>query len=461
MNKNNYIILLFVWLTFLLSSCGGGSGGRIGGGSPLQPAGTPDLSYGVSGKSTLQNGSFNLNGAALQPDGKSVLAGSSIVSGSNQFALSRVNMSGSLDTAFGSNGFSTTSFGNSTNSYFVSLTIQPDNNVIAAGTAEILPGSVLGSGTFYVVARYLPNGSLDSSFGTNGIVNSPNASNSGLIVNAVALQSTGKILLAVTQFIASNKPPSFDILRFNSNGTLDITFSPSGFGGLSVIPFQFGRLKPIVVQPDDKFLVGGALYVNINRSCALVRYNADGTPDLNFSNGMVIPFSSSADCFITSVAVQLDGKILVVAQTSGQSLTGSSYLAVARFNSVDGSLDNSFGNQGVVNIPVGTVGSDFAPDIVVQKDGKILVSWSSYILSSAMFTLSSSTLARLLPDGNIDIYFGTNGMITDAGPYSNTANRGVLIQNDSKIISFGTSFDNPISPASFGQSTFFLSRYWP
>jgi uncharacterized delta-60 repeat protein len=186
----------------------------------LQPAGTPDLSYGVSGKSTLQNGSFNLNGAALQPDGKSVLAGSSIVSGSNQFALSRVNMNGSLDTAFGSNGFSTTSFGNSTNSYFVSLTIQPDNNVIAAGTAEILPGSVQGSGTFYVVARYLPNGSLDSSF-------------------------------------------------------------------------------------------------------------------------------------------------------------------------------------------------------------------------------------------------GTNGMITDAGPYSNTANRGVLIQNDSKIISFGTSFDNPISPASFGQSTFFLSRYWP
>lgn len=449
---NRSIALILIILSgFYLFACDGSHGG----GSPALLPGTIDSSFGVSGKFTPQDGSFSLGTAILQPDDKIVLGGYWNLNGYSPVPLSRLNNDGSLDTTFGDKGFATTSFGNSTGLHFVSLAIQPDGKIIGAGTAMI-PDSTLPGGfnTVNFLERYLPDGNSDTGF-------TPVVSNSSSTINGVGVQSTAKVLVAETSFIASNKPPVSQLLRFNSDGSLDTTFGSSGFGGVSFPALSYGGLKPLIIQPDDKILVAGFVQGYLTSSCALARYNSDGPADSSFSNGMVVFLPISAYCSIASVAIQPDGKIVVVAVQTPQSLSDPSFLTVARFNSLDGSADSFFGNQGFVSMSVGQTGLGFAPDITVQSNGEILISWSEYMMSASGLNPTASILTRLLPDGNIDANFGLNGMVRSSGPYSNTVNRGVLIQSDDKIISYDTSFDNPIPPASSGPSIFVLTRYWP
>src|SRR5262249_11182498 len=149
-----------------------------------------------------------------------------------------------------------------------------------------------------------------------------------------------------------------------------------------------------------KIVVAGFFYNGSNYDVAVVRYNADGTLDSGFdSDGKLTTALSTSSDYAYAVAVQPDGKIVV----AGHSYNGSNYdVAVVRYNA-DGTLDASFDSDGKVTTPVGT-SNDYAQDVTVQPDGKIVVAGSS---SSG--TETDMAVVRYNADGSLDTSFGTGG----------------------------------------------------
>jgi len=130
-------------------------------------SGDLDTSFGGDGTVVTDFGSGSYDQAtalALQPDGKIVAAGSSTASGSQDFALARYLPTGTLDISFGGDGKVLTDFGSGSEAFAVAMTLQPDGKIVVAGRCTA------GGTSAFALARYLPNGSLDASFSGDGRV---------------------------------------------------------------------------------------------------------------------------------------------------------------------------------------------------------------------------------------------------------------------------------------------------
>ena len=219
----------------------------------------------------------------------------------------------------------------------------------------------------------------------NGIVNTPVGSGSA-IGNSVTMQTDGKILVAGSSWSGENN--NFALTRYNSDGSLDATFDVDGI--VTTIPAgsDYGVGNSVAVQTDGKILVAGYAYNRKNGGngddFALARYNSDGSLDLSFDadGSVVTPVMGSSEDIGKSVKVQADGKILV----AGFSVIGKTYdFAVTRYNN-DGSLDTFFDSDGIVTTPIG-LSDDFGNSVTIQADGKILVAGSSLISGHNAFSL--------------------------------------------------------------------------
>ena len=247
------------------------------------------------------------------------------------------------------------------------IVIQPDGKIVAAGQTGAFsefterPSSMM-------VARYHSNGSLDDTFGTGGIVTTEFDGYAKAM--GVALQADGKIVVAGTGGSSVNNT-LFAVVRYNSDGSLDETF----FGGVVTRRFGFvARIRDLAIQSDGKIVVAGEGRVSGFREGAiLARYNPDGTPDITFGvNGVsqVQPafFGSSAAMLPRGIQLQIDQKSVV----AGVCVDQISRFCVARYN-LDGSLDNTFGFDGVAEMDFLTGSfSGEAADIAIQPDGKIV-----------------------------------------------------------------------------------------
>lgn len=234
------------------------------------------------------------------------------------------------------------------------------------------------------------SGSLDNTFNT--------ALNNGLVLNT-NLQPDGKILVA-GRFELYNNISRNNILRVNTDGTLDTTFNPNnGFDSQTHIT---------AVQPDGKILVVGyfANYNGISRN-RIARLNADGSLDTSFDPG------TGANDIINSIILLSDGKILIGGYFT--SYNGTSRNRIARLNS-NGTLDTSFNP--------GTGANSNIHDVILQPDGKILIAgdFSSYN------DISTRSVARLNANGTFDNSFN--------GSASNTV-ASIALQSDGKIIIAG------------------------
>ncbi len=152
---------------------GGGAGGIAGGGGPapgfvvrLNADFSVDTTFGMKGIATITWGEF-YTCLTLQPDGKILIGGGEGPLGGGQCTIGRLNPDGSLDTSFGQGGSVATSFTNPISS-FNSLIVQPDGKIVGIGYATASAAEGLGSGSYTVASRYLPDGSLDSSFAAGG-----------------------------------------------------------------------------------------------------------------------------------------------------------------------------------------------------------------------------------------------------------------------------------------------------
>src|SRR6266542_1606848 len=266
---------------------------------------------------------------------------------------------GDLDTSFGTGGKVVTDFG-AGGDYAAAVAIQPNGKIVAGGDAQI--GSTLG----FAVARYNANGSLDSSFGTGGKVTTGFGGSQGAWIDGIALQKDGKIVAAGQG--RSGTTAAFGLARYNANGSLDTSF---GSGGLVATTFGTGntRVNGIALQPDGKTVAAGFDNNGTSYEFALARYNADGSLDTSFGTGgkVTTDFGFGADV-AWAVAVQPDGKIVAAGYASA---TGRYLIALARYNA-DGSLDTSFGSGGRVTTAISDR-YDLAYAMALQPDGKIVV----------------------------------------------------------------------------------------
>lgn len=305
--------------------------------------------------------------------------GKIVVVGSNTVGITltvRYNSDGTLDTTFGINGIVT----DTTGIFALDIAVQPDGKIIIAGVDATFQN--------FQVIRYNSNGTLDTTFGSGGVVTGPQG-----LGFALALQSDSKIILVGTDIIAG----LFKVVRYNSNGSIDTIFQ-SG-------PDEFA--SGVVIQNDGKVVVAGSTNTFNLR---LVRYNTDGTLDSSFVAG------ASPSGIWGPVLLQPDGKIIVAGNTFVPTLE------LARFNP-DGSLDTTFGG-GVIAGPPGLANS-----VLLQADGK------SVILGAPTFAGPTFQLVRYTSAGTLDPSFGIGGIVQ--APSGIVAFNGAL-QSDGKIIAVGS-----------------------
>ena len=328
---------------------------------------------------------------------------------------------GTLDNTFDTDGKVTTDVVVSDNDVGQAIVVQPDGKIIVAGFSD--DGSI---GFYYAVVRYNSDGTLDNTFSGDGMTSADFAASSW--ARSVALQQDGKILVGGGTFTTNNT--DFALVRYNADGSQDSTFGTGGrvatdIGGI----FGSDQAYSIILQQDGKIVLTGDSYNGLDLDFALTRYNTDGSLDNTFSSdGKVTASFVRSEDYGWSSALQVDGKILVAGASSFET-TGQDF-ALLRFNT-DGSLDNSFDTDGMLVTDLGN-SIEEGRSVTVQPDGKILV--TGWTFDGADGNIA---LVRYNPDGSLDNSFDSDGklitVLTDGGiGYS------VVLQSDGKILVAGT-----------------------
>jgi len=339
--------------------------------------GSLDTSFGGTGKITTVVATTNsLNAVAVQRDGKLVLAGQCNVSGAFAFCARRYNADGTPDNAFGDGvtGLAHTPMG-SGSSAATAMVVQPDGKLVLVGRCT---GVV---NVDFCALRLNADGSPDLSFGTSGkVITAISTQGNGIdSPKAVALQPDGKLVLAGE--CAGASVNDFCALRYNANGTLDLTFNGTGWVKVHVgAAATTNGASAVVVQPDGKLVLFG--FCTLPFDFCVLRYNANGTPDVSFNGTgtVVVSPTNNADT-AQAMALQPDGKLLLAGQCppSGDICAGGSCpnadFCVLRLN-IEGTLDNWWNGTGKVITPVGAGAVDFVSAILLQPDGKVVLAGS-------------------------------------------------------------------------------------
>jgi uncharacterized delta-60 repeat protein len=326
------------------------------------PDGNLDISFASQGFDTLDFGHCweRPNAVAIQPDGKIIVGGrSDDFMGNVYFFMARYKTDGSLDANFGANGRIFSKI-NDNQTILFSFALNNDGKIICGGCID----------SDFLVFRLLSNGMIDSTFGTNGYV----TTDFGLedVLTSIAIQQDGKIVAAGSTGTTPTKY-DFALARYTENGIPDSTFSYDGRLSTTVGPGH-DECNDVIVAPDGKIFAAGATNNNPAGSWALVKYNSNGSLDLGFnqSGKVVTAMNSTGAC--NSAKLQGDGKIIMGGFAANLSNTD---FALLRLNS-DGTADSLFGTNGKVFTDLGS-NSDYSNEMKIQPDGRILLVGKSFI----------------------------------------------------------------------------------
>jgi len=239
--------------------------------------------------------------------------------------------------------------------------------------------------------------------------------------NDAALQADGKIVV-----VGENDGDEQDtiVVRYNTDGTLDTTFDGNGKVRIDASGDDYGNA--VAIQADGKIVVAGLSYSNGQSDFMLLRLNADGSLDTGFGNDGIVVTDLSGIEEAEDVAIQADGKIVVVGSTF-DSVAQLTKITVLRYNS-DGSLDNSFDADGVATIAVDGDSSD-ASSVALQADGKIVIGGSS-----GDFSQSFAVVVRYNTDGSLDTTFDGDGIAKYTTQGIAGGMDSLAVQADQKIV---------------------------
>ena len=351
--------------------------------------GTLDTTFGRGGKVRTDFPGLAAvpSSVVIQPDGKIVVAGGAfpLFTFLGDFKVVRYNSNGYLDRSFGNGGIVTTTFPEG--SYAFDVALQPDGKIIAAGTVfvDFNPGEM--SDTDFALARYNSDGSLDTTFGNGGMVTTDFFGNEDDAFS-ILIQPDGKIVAVGS----ANDPATFydfAAARYLSNGTIDTTFGVAGKVSTDFGDQNFDRARSAALQADGKIVAAGfAISQNGGvQNFAVARYTSNGVLDTTFSRDGKTQIDFGNCCqSATKVLLQSDGKIITVGGSNGESSEDDFLLA--RLNS-RGSLDATFGVGGEVRTSFGDLNGG-ANGATLQSDGKIVAvgfqatfsnQWSNFALA--------------------------------------------------------------------------------
>jgi uncharacterized delta-60 repeat protein len=321
-----------------------------GGGAPassfcvarLRTDGALDTTFGSGGRRVVDFGGADESayGAALQPDGRIVLAGDSDL----RVAVVRLHPNGSLDTTFSGDGRKVFSWG--AVSRATAVLLAPNGKILLAGLSGPEGGNVQ-------VARLKPDGALDTTFGTGGTATVDfGGDDFGL---AMARQADGRILV-----VGRSTAAGAVVARLRATGALDPDF---GAGGRVALPGS-ASANAVVVQADRRIVVAGNAIASTTMT--VTRLRPDGSPDPTFDGDgtATIDFGSLAD-LANGAVLQPDGRIVVAGYTQA-----AEDVAVARIHA-DGSPDATFGAAGKATVDFGV--ATFGNAVALQRNGRIVV----------------------------------------------------------------------------------------
>lgn len=322
------------------------------------PDGSLDESFGEGGIATTFFSETQVEGTpsamAVQSDGKIILSGASTSQTDFDLALARLNADGSVDSSFGTNGGILTPVGDS-HDHSNDMVLQEDDKIILAGSTS---GD---NGTDAIVVRFTPDGQLDNTFGNGGIVITDFEGGAD-VFNTVELQSNGKI---VAGGYSSYFGFSFAVAKYNSDGSLDTSFDQDG---LLFIDGLKEWIVSITLLNEHQIMVLGT---DGGSDVQLARLNSDGSLDTAFGNNgtLVTTFVNSTNDGPTELLVQNDNKFVVVG-TTWQS--GPWVMSGQRFNA-DGTVDNSFADNGAFFINLNEQDFSRANGATLAEDGSIFI----------------------------------------------------------------------------------------
>ncbi|MBK5213949.1 MAG: T9SS type A sorting domain-containing protein [Flavobacteriaceae bacterium] len=375
--------------------------------------GTLDTSFGNNGYAITDffGGTDRGSAIAVQEDGKIVVFGFVDVGSTFSYGLLRHLPNGQLDTSFGTDGFVITPAGDNFREYFSSLHIQNDQKIIASTT-------FIDNGNLdYMLMRYMPDGDVDPSFGVNGIVKTHLGSD---YLASTNLLSNGKIMAGGSATINGTDNHIF-LARYLSNGELDPSF---GNGGTIAEFINNETLKVfgIASQDDGKILVPYFTIENFEEKFKLKQYLSNGDPDNSFGSGGIVETNIDGEIFTASMTLQQDGKILQSYRARGQQPINIRGLLS------DGILDTSFATDGILEIYNDRM---TVLKILVDDDSNLLV----FGPTLTFFEIDDNLTYRFKPDGTLDNSFGNNGRV-----YLPFEGGDIAFQENGKILIAGNTF---------------------
>ena len=397
--------------------------------------GTLDATFGnsglaVHGRELVRNSNDVGLGVAVQDDGKVVVAGNTDVpDGNADFAVTRFNADGTVDTGFAGDGTAEVDFSGGSDSAN-DVAVLDDGSIVAFG-GTVDQGSGAGD---LALARLTSGGTLDPSFGTGGRKTVDIGSSMGPeIPGGLAVQSDGKLVLSGN--FNSMSGSGIAAVRLTASGAEDASFDTDGIAPLTVAG-AFLQASSVAIQADGKVVVGGGLQVftpSFGADAAVARFTDTGAPDTSFGGDGVATIDVGPSTFeaTNDVVIASDGDIVTV---GGSNPTGSDgEIGFASFDDADGSPDAGFGSGGQLTLT--SPGEDFGSGIALQADGKLVASGGDG---------GDFASIRLSAAGVPDTSYGPGGRRTlDLGAADNAAE--IAVMGDGRLVLAGSSSDGETS----------------
>jgi uncharacterized delta-60 repeat protein len=379
-----------------------------------------DPSFGGDGRVTtaFTHGGF-ANAVAVQGDGRIVVAGcAGGEDSSGDIAVARYLPDGTLDPTFGDDGTVVTSIGTGFEEA-TAVALDDQGRIVVTGHDDEAR---------FAVVRYLPDGTLDPAFGGDGIVTTGFTSGTD-IAHGIVIQPDGRIVVAGQ---AGTREPRFAVARYRPDGTLDPAFG-GGDGKALTRMGIWGVARAVALQSDGKIVLAGS------QGFALVRYQRDGTLDRTFGGGdgkvMARLEAGLGMAFAHALAIRPDGKIVV-----GGFDAGEFRLAIARYRP-DGRLDRTFGGDGWTFTSVAR-GTELANGLVLRPNGKTVVVGDISGHEYGDDVVPRMLVLRYTASGGLDRTFGTDGRVVTRFPGGVSAHGSARLP-DGRIVVVGAAGPSP------------------
>jgi len=307
------------------------------------------------------------------------------------------------------------------------------------------------------IARYLTNGNLDTSFGVNGLVLTQVSNSTDEILDMV-IDAQGRLVVGGACYFGSSNPwAEFCIARYDANGNIDASFGNIRYraSGLTdpnfnrpgvvvheIVALDYSRLRAIRVDSSGRIVAAGRVDYTGYNDIAMTRYLDNGTIDTSFgTNGVVLTHASDFDNVLFSI--QFDASNRIVGAGHCQQSGSAFEICVLRYMD-DGSLDTSFGTNGMVFVNIGP-GDDKARFVAMDGD-KMVVAGRSF-----NGTNDDMAILRLNADGSLDTSFG----------YSNTGYQTFNLLNNDQVNAFVILPDGKIVVGGSSNEDFVIAKLNP